>query len=130
MEDCLIITLTGFECRPKGVVSPDGAVSSSNQTADLCTPHTCLHGGSCTTTNSTSLTCFCPSGYTGMYCDVNINDCTSQPCLNGICLDKINGFQCFCTPGKLSARTRHIIVNVHCSNNCYSSHILNSNKHR
>ncbi len=33
-------------------------------------------------------------------CDVNINDCLEQPCLNGgLCLDTIDSFSCNCTDG-------------------------------
>lgn len=37
---------------------------------------------------------------TGQHCDVNINECISQPCQNdGTCIDEINGYTCQCHPG-------------------------------
>lgn len=40
------------------------------------------------------------SGFTGRLCEVNINDCSSEPCLNsGTCEDLINGYHCYCIDG-------------------------------
>ena len=40
------------------------------------------------------------SGFTGRLCEVNINECISEPCLNsGTCEDLINGYQCYCIDG-------------------------------
>lgn len=37
---------------------------------------------------------------TGDQCDVNINECNSNPCMSGgTCVDIVNGFQCLCPPG-------------------------------
>lgn len=42
------------------------------------------------------------SGYMGTYCEVDIDDCESNPCVNdGICRDMVNGFTCTCQPGKI-----------------------------
>ena len=39
-------------------------------------------------------------GFTGKDCQININDCEAQPCLNnGDCDDGINAFTCHCKPG-------------------------------
>ena len=38
--------------------------------------------------------------HVGKHCQVNINECASSPCQNkGICLDKINSYQCRCQTG-------------------------------
>ena len=38
--------------------------------------------------------------HVGKQCQVNINECASSPCQNeGICLDKINAYQCRCQTG-------------------------------
>ena len=35
----------------------------------------------------------------GVKCDVEINECNSNPCMSGgTCVDKVNGFQCLCPP--------------------------------
>ena len=44
--------------------------------------------------------CQCPVGMTGELCDLDIDDCQSQPCLNGgHCRDLIGGFRCDCQHG-------------------------------
>jgi hypothetical protein len=45
-------------------------------------------------------TCYCVPGYTGTYCQLDINECLSMPCSNNsTCIDKINSFECHCPPG-------------------------------
>uniref|UniRef100_A0A8C5BWX1 Notch receptor 3 n=1 Tax=Gadus morhua TaxID=8049 RepID=A0A8C5BWX1_GADMO len=41
-----------------------------------------------------------PAGYMGTYCEVDVDDCESNPCANdGHCRDMVNGFTCKCQPG-------------------------------
>ncbi|KAJ7417533.1 hypothetical protein WISP_63915 [Willisornis vidua] len=45
------------------------------------------------------------SGYTGLNCEVNINDCDSNPCLNqATCVDALNSYVCKCPPGFTGSR--------------------------
>lgn len=44
----------------------------------------------------------CPTGFTGVYCQTNINDCeaSSEQCYRSTeCQDLINDFKCVCLPG-------------------------------
>lgn len=42
--------------------------------------------------------CKCESGWAGVNCTENINECLSNPCLNGgTCVDGVNTFSCECT---------------------------------
>lgn len=44
--------------------------------------------------------CVCESGFSGKYCETNVDDCTHKPCKNnGVCIDKINDFECRCVAG-------------------------------
>lgn len=44
--------------------------------------------------------CHCPSGFIGKYCEIEINECASEPCYNGAtCLDLKQGYRCKCPPG-------------------------------
>ena len=44
--------------------------------------------------------CTCVGGYSGKECNVDINECASNPCTNGgQCVDHINAYSCSCRPG-------------------------------
>ena len=47
-----------------------------------------------------TFTCICDSGFTGRYCDINIDDCEGIDCSgNGRCIDRVGSFQCECNSG-------------------------------
>jgi len=66
--------------------------------SDHCSPSPCQNGGSCTN-DSNGYTCACPAGYTGTNCEIEIDECQSNPCAHGQCLDGINSYVCECAPG-------------------------------
>lgn len=44
----------------------------------------------------------CVSGWAGSQCDVNIDDCTPNPCIHGgECFDMVNDYYCECVNGYL-----------------------------
>jgi hypothetical protein len=44
-----------------------------------------------------SFSCSCFTGFSGPFCQTNINECDSNPCQNGAtCVDAINSFSCSC----------------------------------
>lgn len=51
---------------------------------------------------NTLLSTFLFTGFTGQFCESEINACDSGPCLNGaVCMNDVKGFDCFCPEGKL-----------------------------
>jgi hypothetical protein len=48
--------------------------------------------------------CECKDGFTGEACDVNIDECASNPCASGAkCEDLIGSYKCHCPSGKTGA---------------------------
>ena len=41
----------------------------------------------------------------GGVCNVNINECSSSPCVKGVCVDQVNAFVCQCQPGYAGEHT-------------------------
>ena len=50
---------------------------------DPCNSDPCRNGGTCAAANSTDFRCLCPDGYTGVDCEVNIDDCLTTDCAIG-----------------------------------------------
>uniref|UniRef100_A0A8C6KIB9 Delta-like protein n=1 Tax=Nothobranchius furzeri TaxID=105023 RepID=A0A8C6KIB9_NOTFU len=84
-----------------------------NQDLNYCTHHKpCLNGATCTNTGQGSYTCSCPPGYTGANCEIQVSECSGNPCRNGgSCVDNDDSYTCTCPPGfygnncELSANT-------------------------
>ncbi|XP_063962173.1 adhesion G-protein coupled receptor G7-like [Lytechinus pictus] len=63
---------------------------------DRCGQNPCLYG----TCLGEFFLCICEIGFTGPYCETDINECISPPCQNGAsCINTIGGYQCQCIPG-------------------------------
>ena len=43
--------------------------------------------------------CSCAAGFTGKFCDQEINECDSNPCVTGKCIDLHLSYQCVCPRG-------------------------------
>lgn len=50
--------------------------------------------------NASGFVCLCVDGITGEHCEININECDSNPCRKyGTCVDQIGSYFCECEPG-------------------------------
>lgn len=68
----------------------------------------CQHSGHCLNVGNTHH-CQCQVGYTGSYCEVQLNECDSSPCQNGAtCRDHLGGYQCEVMRGGLVGRGLNI----------------------
>ncbi|XP_052405454.1 neurocan core protein [Carassius gibelio] len=69
--------------------------STGEEADDRCS---CLHGGTCLP-HGEGFRCFCPQGYAGESCEIDVDECQSNPCENGgTCIDKEDSFVCLCLP--------------------------------
>uniref|UniRef100_A0A4W5PDP5 Delta-like protein n=1 Tax=Hucho hucho TaxID=62062 RepID=A0A4W5PDP5_9TELE len=61
-----------------------------------CVSSPCKNGGTCIDGIS-SFQCFCPDGWEGTLCVMDVNECSRNPCKNGgRCVDLVNDFYCQC----------------------------------
>ena len=59
----------------------------------------CQNGGHCQDIGN-SHKCVCAEGYSGSYCQHEVNECANNPCQNGAtCKDLIANYQCVCPKG-------------------------------
>lgn len=44
--------------------------------------------------------CICPLGYTGTFCELDIDNCIGNQCSQyGFCQDHLHNYSCYCVPG-------------------------------
>ena len=78
-----------------------------------CDPDPCQNGGSCVT-NGYRTRCSCESmEFEGEYChEINQDQCLSDPCVRGECIDEINGYQCNCSGTGYAGQLCEINIDV------------------
>jgi hypothetical protein len=71
--------------------------------ADACAGHICQNGGVCVNKQQGPVlgpVCYCLPGFSGAKCELELNECSSDPCLNdAVCIDSVAGYYCICPLG-------------------------------
>uniref|UniRef100_A0A8D2IYT3 Crumbs cell polarity complex component 1 n=1 Tax=Varanus komodoensis TaxID=61221 RepID=A0A8D2IYT3_VARKO len=70
---------------------------------DACLSSPCMHGGKCED-DYAYYHCTCAEGWTGSHCEINIDECASNPCAHGNCSDRTASYVCLCESGYMGAR--------------------------
>ena len=79
-----------------------------------CAQNPCFNGGVCID-GPNWYRCKCKPGFAGVDCLININECSSSPCVPSIgakCIDGINGYKCVCPEGRTGKRCEGIHNNI------------------
>ncbi|XP_065193055.1 fibrillin-2-like [Sycon ciliatum] len=86
-NSCTDPALTVPRCLNSGVCVPEGIPQDSG-------------GGGGSSVSVNSYNCQCLPGFTGVHCEVNVDDCLGMPCLNNaVCMDMVDAYQCQCQSG-------------------------------
>uniref|UniRef100_A0A8C2PBT7 Sushi, von Willebrand factor type A, EGF and pentraxin domain containing 1 n=1 Tax=Capra hircus TaxID=9925 RepID=A0A8C2PBT7_CAPHI len=105
------------------LLSPPGHVKKkyevSSQVFHECFLNPCHNSGTCQQLGR-GYVCLCLPGYTGLKCEIDIDECSSLPCHNnGICKDRVGEFICECPSGYTGQLCEENV------NECSSSPCLN-----
>ena len=63
----------------------------------VCFEHECLNGGTCQNPEDV-FECSCPVGFEDSVCSTDIDECLTNLCVNGVCVDGIGNYTCDCDP--------------------------------
>lgn len=64
----------------------------------VCFQNECQNGGICLQPRDV-FECSCPVGFEDPFCSSNIDECVSNACVHGVCIDGIANYTCSCPPG-------------------------------
>ncbi|CAF3399711.1 unnamed protein product [Rotaria socialis] len=82
-----------------------------------CSLNPCLNNGTCID-QVWNYTCQCLDSFTGSNCQIQKNHCESSPCIKGLCVNKINGYDCICPSSSYTGAHCEIQISKCASNPC------------
>ncbi|GCC25633.1 hypothetical protein chiPu_0004044 [Chiloscyllium punctatum] len=107
--------LAGVSSDPYYCICMDGFTGKDCNEVEQgpCHPNPCQNGGLCELMSRRGdvfgeYVCKCPTGFQGIHCQTNIDDCSSQPCINGgQCVDLDADFSCHCPSPYVGKSCQH-----------------------
>ncbi|XP_060709362.1 lactadherin-like isoform X4 [Hemiscyllium ocellatum] len=107
--------LAGVSSDPYYCICMDGFTGKDCNEVEQgpCHPNPCQNGGLCELMSRRGdvfgeYVCKCPTGFQGIHCQTNIDDCSSQPCINGgQCVDLDSDFSCYCPSPYVGKSCQH-----------------------
>lgn len=92
--EAAVLAVTPRTCPCGAWVSPRSPRLSLLSPAGIDVAHLCRNSGLCVDTGNTHF-CRCQAGYTGSYCEEQVDECSPNPCQNGAtCTDYLGGYSC------------------------------------
>nr|XP_008118198.1 PREDICTED: protein crumbs homolog 1 [Anolis carolinensis] len=88
------------------------SVATGCSQLNACSANPCMNNGRCEDFY-THYHCKCAKGWTGTYCDINIDECASNPCVHGNCSDRTASYTCICDLGYSGTRCEEDIDDCH-----------------
>jgi len=65
---------------------------------EVCDAFSC-NGGTCDASSGVVVCDACPAGFSGDFCELNVDDCVHHACDNGVCIDLVDDRICLCNDG-------------------------------
>lgn len=85
-------------CYPGYHVEAEGDGGTACQLDTTCRPETCRYRGACSD-DAGIARCACSAGFSGAFCETNIDDCVNSACNGRTCIDLITTNVCLCDGG-------------------------------
>ncbi|XP_038060587.1 sushi, von Willebrand factor type A, EGF and pentraxin domain-containing protein 1-like [Patiria miniata] len=93
-------------------------VCPAHRSGELCDQTPCQNDAVFQVNADDTYRCYCEPGFIGHNCQIDIDECASQPCSNGgTCVDRLNTYLCDCPPG-FEGEACTVDVNECLSNPC------------
>lgn len=96
----------------------DEVVRTGCSSAPVCDSNPCRNGGTCEDLFDL-FGCACTHGWEGLRCELDTDECASQPCVHGSCKDFHGRFECTCHAGYTGTTCQQDVddcVEGHCEN--------------
>ncbi|CAB4012910.1 neurogenic locus notch homolog 1-like isoform X3, partial [Paramuricea clavata] len=88
--------LNSFSCQcNNGRKGPSCCSSNTWCSYDMFNVSTCHDHGNCSSLQN-QFNCSCERGWRGSRCEIDINECDSQPCVHGECRNTRGSYECIC----------------------------------